>query len=360
MNDHDQLPTLLDILNDIAFREELIVFDKSHFSFFFNTQNVADKFEVAQTSNGDFVLSPIPLLWNTFYRGESSIHKPCKASIYRENMTEEKCFIERVKTSELGLLIDYYSLSQIYREGITLPIINNEDQVCHLIIDYFALAQHYGIKTDLIDFTSDKWVAAFFASTEYRNGTYYPIEDNSKEGMFYIYNPRPEFPEIEVINQFRPVGLQPFSRPGEQKGFVLQLNKDDDLNKMCITKIRFKHDKNVSHLIFNYSNRSNKLFPKDILEIKANSIKNSEVFSYSAVETTKKLFYQDVDEHTWKRLISTSGLLFQEKAIVAFTPEEIDDFITKWEKTDKNRFLKQLIYRKVYMEDEIKKEYVER
>jgi hypothetical protein len=348
MSDHDHLPTLLDILNDIALNEETAGLDRSIYSFFFNNHNDVGKFEVAQTKAGDFVLSPISSLWNTYYRGENSVHEPCKASIYRGYVSDVQRFTERIKTSELGFLIDEYPLTHIFREGINIPLVNNECQICNLAVDYFAIAQHYGIKTDLLDFTSDKWVAAFFASTEYRNDRYYPIEDDSREGMFYIYSPMPDLPGIDAPNKFRPVGLQPFSRPGEQKGFVLQLNEQDDLNKMNIRKIRFRHDKNVSHLIYNYSNRSNKLFPEDILATKTNLINESETFSLNALEITKQIFYPDVSEKVWDSLVVASGLSFQNDHIVSFTLKEMDDFQEQWTKNNMDEFFKHVLYRKVY------------
>lgn len=347
----DNLPTLLDILNDIALCEELNALDRSVYSFFFNNHDSAGKFEVAQTKESDYLLSPIPSLWNTFYRGENMVYVPCKASIFREYVSNEQRFIERVKACELGLLIDEYPLTHIFNSGINIPLINNEYQVCNLTIDYFAIAQHYGIKTDLIDFTSDKWVAAFFASTYYKDGKYFPIEDDSKEGVFYIYNPMPDLPGIYSPNEFRAVGLQPFSRPGEQKGFVLKLKEEDDLSKMNITKRRFRHDKNVSHLIFNYSNRSNKLFPEDVLVNKVSFINDSKIFSYKALELSKTIFYSEISESDWTQLVESSGLIFQKEPIIFFSSEEIDAFYNKWDKNNMDDFFKHVLYRKVFTGD---------
>lgn len=354
MSSHNQLPTLLDILNDIALREELNALDKSTFSFYFNNHDSAGKFEIIQTKTGDFVLSPIPSLWNTYYRGESSVHEPCKASIFRDYVTREQRFIERIKTSQMGLLIDEYPLTHIFSNGIDVPLVNDEYQICNLTIDHFAIAQHYGLKTDLLDFTSDKWVAAFFASTYYKNGKYFPIEDDTKQGLFYIYNPMPEFPGSNIYNEFRPVGLQPFSRPGEQKGFVLKLNEQDDLNKMNVTKIRFRHDKSISHLIYNYSNRSNKLFPEDVLVEKVNFINKSNVFSFKSLELTKKVFYSNMSNSDWTLLVEASGLLFQKDSIISFSNKEVDDFYKKWDRNNMDEFFKNVLYRKVFTGDNIK------
>lgn len=354
MSNHNQLPNLLDILNDIALREELNALDKSTFSFYFNNHDSAGKFEIIQTKTGDFVLSPIPSLWNTYYRGESSVHEPCKASIFRDYVTREQRFIERIKTSQMGLLIDEYPLTQIFNNGIDVPLVNDEYQICNLTTDYFAIAQHYGLKTDLLDFTSDKWVAAFFASTYYKDGKYFPIEDNTKEGVFYIYNPMLEFPGSNIYNEFRPVGLQPFSRPGEQKGFVLKLNEQDDLNKMNVTKIRFRHDKTISHLIYNYSNRSNKLFPEDILVEKVNFINNNNVFTFQSLELTRKIFYSNMSDKDWAVLVEASGLQFQKDSIISFSSKEVDNFYKKWDRNNMDEFFKNVLYRKVFTGDNIK------
>lgn len=43
----------------------------------------------------------------------------------------------------------------------------------------------------------------------------------------------------------RVVGLQPFSRPGEQAGCVLRLGKKDDFRKKVLKKIKFRQDKDI-------------------------------------------------------------------------------------------------------------------
>ena len=50
-----------------------------------------------------------------------------------------------------------------------------------------ALAQHYGICTELLDFTVDKFVAAFFACTKYNNDGTYSVNDEDGDGCFYYF-----------------------------------------------------------------------------------------------------------------------------------------------------------------------------
>ena len=47
----------------------------------------------------------------------------------------------------------------------------------------------------------------------------------------------------------RVVGLQPFSRPGEQAGCVLRLGKKDDFRKKVLKKIKFRQDKDIRNLL---------------------------------------------------------------------------------------------------------------
>lgn len=96
---------------------------------------------------------------------------------------------------------------------------------------------------------------------------------------------------------------------------------------MNITKRRFRHDKNVSHLIFNYSNRSNKLFPEDVLVNKVSFINDSKIFSYKALELSKTIFYSEITESDWTQLVESSGLIFQKEPIIFFSSEEIDGFL---------------------------------
>ena len=147
-------------------------------------------------------------------------------------------------------------------------------------VDSTAIGQHYGIKTDVLDLTADKWVAAFFAATKYENGTYLPHKDDGV-GVIYVYT------EMPVLNfaskRLSVVGLQPFSRPGCQAGLVYRMQKEENFNNQA-HRIFFKHDAAISEFIYNYCNRSKKLFPDEILEEKVKEIKKLKVYSRKALD----------------------------------------------------------------------------
>ena len=263
-------------------------------------------------------------------------------------MTDELVFHERLKACELELLVDDYPLVDIFKSGLQIDISDEQAIPLNLKIDVEALAQHYGIKTDLLDLTVDKFVAAFFATTTYRNGKYYPIEPKEPQyGVFYMYSDIPLWEKDMYSKHMRVVGLQPFSRPGEQAGFVLRLGKNDDFRKKVQCKIKFRQDKDMSWLIFNYTNRANKLFPYSILEEKADAIINSKIYSVKAFELCKTRYYVDVDNSILMGYLKNLHLKINEQSPVKFSDSEKEKVIKDWNERGLEEFRKKVIYRQV-------------
>ena len=131
-----------------------------------------------------------------------------------------------------------------------------------------------------------------------------------------------------------PIGIQTFSRPGEQMGYVIGMEKGEDLEKIVQT-IEFQHDDNVSELIFNLANRSKRLFPDDILKTKADIIKNSKSFSETAYRLAKEEFYPNTDAtviEVWER---NTGMKHQDEAVARFTAEDMKRFHDEYPEFDK-------------------------
>ena len=333
--------TLLDVLDQIAIHEEWCFENQSHLLSDYRREG---KFETKMMADGKISLIPCGLSSNNYYRGEREYHAMCKPSLYRNNMTEAKQFVERVKYEELCILMENYPLTQYYRNGIGFKFPDGTIKGKELSIDKMALAQHYGICTELIDFTTDKFVAAFFACTRYNaDDTYSVNEEEGSEGCFYHYVDK----NVHLgMSQLRAVGLQTFSRPGEQAGYVLQMNADENLNDCVANAIHFKHNRKVSEFIFNYTNRSKKLFPKSILDDKAMAITNSNVFSKKAYEMAKKEFYSDISDDVLMGYLRDENKTLCETPIVVFSSQEIEDFHKEWGTVGMNDFLKKIITRK--------------
>lgn len=335
----DESFTLLDVLDQIAIHEEWCFENQSPV---FTGYNREGKFETKMMADGKISLIPCGLSYNNYYRGEREYHALCKPSLYRKNMTAAKQFVERIKYEELCLLMENYPLSQYYRNGIGFKFPDGTIKVKELSIDKMALAQHYGICTELIDFTVDKFVAAFFACTKYNEDDTYSVNDeDGGDGCFYHYVDKKALPELP--QNLRAVGLQPFSRPGEQAGYVLPMNADENLNDYVAHAIHFKHNRKVSEFIFNYTNRSKKLFPKSVLEDKAMIIKNSNVFSRKAYEMAKKEFYSELSDDVLMGYLREENKTLCEAPIVAFSFNEIEEFHKEWNERGLNKFFNKII-----------------
>lgn len=331
--------TLLDVLNQIAIHEEWCFENQSHLLSDYRREG---KFETKMMADGKISLIPCGLSSNNYYRGEREYHAMCKPSLYRNNMTEAKQFVERVKYEELCILMENYPLTQYYRNGIGFKFPDGTIKGKELSLDKMALAQHYGICTELIDFTTDKFVAAFFACTKYNaDDTYSVNEEEGSEGCFYHYVDKNVLSAMP--QKLRVVGLQPFSRPGEQSGYVMSMSADENLNDWVTYAIHFKHNRKVSEFIFNYTNRSKKLFPKSILEEKAMIIKNSNVFSRKAYEMAKKEFYSELSDEVLMGYLSEENKSLSETPIVAFSSNEVEEFHKEWAECGQIKLLNKII-----------------
>lgn len=322
-----EVPTLLDAL-DFVSRREMNEQDWDAMRFRGPGYEMEGKFVLFQNESGEGRLYPVNLSHYMYYRGERKIHPHCYASLFR-GLTDAEKFVERLKYCELALLIEDYPLTKMFRTALGFPY---QGSFIHipLSIDALALAQHYGICTNLIDVTVDKWVAAFFACTfRDRDGVFHPVVDESQYGMFNIYYGKNfsfpfDDPELSTI------GLQPFSRPGEQAGYTVTMQDAEDFYDKCAIRIKFKHDARVSELVFNYTNRANKLFPKDVLEEKVDAIKTTPSFSTTAYNMCKDMFYKQSDETILKGYLAEQGKEVKANKPVCFTESEKQDFHKRW------------------------------
>ncbi len=354
-------PTILDILENISLNEELWDLVTSVFRNAFPHHAQEGLFETCEMPDHTTRLIPMGLLVNCYYRGQSSFYEECKPSFCR-GLTEVQKFVERLKYGELKVVMDDYPLMDIYRQGLCLKSPDGKQIPVSLSVDALALAQHYGIKTELMDFTVDKFVAAFFAVADYDVDTdkYRPVTDNTREGVFYIYNELPDVTNLKAMmgeddpdftrkQRFRAVGLQPFSRPGEQAGFVLKMGEDENLNNKC-QKIAFRHDAEASQFIFNYVNRGDKLFPYDILQDKAGKIKDkhTKTFSSRAYQIAKQEFYSNVPDGVLHEFLKLGGVALSPKPLVRFTEKDKKAFYTEWQHGGEEKFISKIYVRWMY------------
>lgn len=327
------LPDLLDVLEDLAYDEEWFHLEKGEFRSLYPTHYQEGMFSAVMYSDGKARLYPCSLYPYRYFRGQSDKMegKACKPSLFRD-ISEEEVFHERLLLKEFENLLQYYPITKVF-EGMMQYNTPEGLKPLSLNVDYIALAQHYGIKTNVLDLTADKWVAAFFASTVCKDGEYQPCTSEG-EGVFYIYRHMPVL--NETSDRLSAVGLQPFSRPGCQAALVYRMEEGEDFNNMA-ERVVFKHDPAISELIFNYCNRSKKLFPDEILENKVSELRTSTVFSRWALTNTLAAYYQDASGDTVQKYIDKLGICFQSALPVLFTQKDYSAFSEKWNR-EKDHF----------------------
>lgn len=210
-----------------------------------------------------FTIKP-SLRHNKFlYRGQAEFFSPCKPSMFRD---KEKIYFvdDMIQINELELLLRQYPLVKLFDQGFKLL----QEQI-RFKVNYAGLAQHYYNNTSLLDLTSDIEVAKFFAVTTFNmdNDCYCKYE-GEKLGVLYYFDIKPNsFSGSKEKKYFiDAIGKQPFMRSGNQSGFLINLEKDDDFNNLPeVRYVFFRHDHAITDRIFKQYDNGNKIMPDEIL-----------------------------------------------------------------------------------------------
>lgn len=188
-----------------------------------------EDFEIIKSEHKDkFYLMPFTGRMPLLYRGQADEITPCLPTLYRKDPTELKFFLERMRYVEFKYLLNSHPLVKFYISKGFSP-------------DYEGLAQHYGLKTEILDFSSDIDVALFFAMCPYDSVTdeyHLPHESKPLNGIIYVINPMIYDPRAingNTVDMFRskvePIGLQPFDRPAVQRGYGIRLSDKESLHR---------------------------------------------------------------------------------------------------------------------------------
>lgn len=130
-----------------------------------------------------------------------------------------------------GILIKAYDF-QIFLES-TYEV--QQWKADNLYLDLWALCQHYGFATPMIDASFEIAVAAYFAthSFDWRINDYVC----KKSGIGTI---RCRVGSMNPDSEIRPIGRQPFDRPGQQDGVAIWIDENRDLaNESYVIKFKF-------------------------------------------------------------------------------------------------------------------------
>lgn len=254
---HDQpLPNILKL------KEELGIKSPIH-----NGQNNL----ILQNDNDPSAVLNLPLFSfrgqnRVYYKGLNKKIPTCVPNIFRLGPEKRALEIRRTimfeqKASELDIVKRWLEQSYEYQDKFL-------ERKVKLSTSLTAIAQHFGLATNLLDLTYDFDVAAFFATTEYKDNKHLPCKNG--EGVIYIFNSFFYFAnegDIELDVMLLP-------RAKEQSAVALIMRSDEDFNnKSPLVMIRFYQDIDCSMEILEQYKNGSILFPdncenREILNIK--------------------------------------------------------------------------------------------
>jgi hypothetical protein len=228
-----------------------------------------------QTADQHFRFMPGPEFSPRLYRGETVFHQRCVPTIYRPGISFVDHLFAICKQIELSRLMDLHPATVDLKDL----------RICDLSFDFNieAIAQHYGFKTSLMDFSRSKDVAMFFATCEHHSGIYSPLQNGTAvlytADLKALINDRKE-----LRTPFLPLGLEPLPRPEAQKALAVRLRPDENLNNMSwVSHEKVQITPELSQFYFEMFDGGKKLFPVNPFDEHVSSIRCSKLLPLDIV-----------------------------------------------------------------------------
>lgn len=316
----DQLPTILQVLEDIAGDELSNKLDP------LTSSNIAglgceNIFYITRDDEKQKMrLMPGSPSLGKYFRGQREYYSTCSASIHR-GLNDNDVLVERLRLCEFSILLSTHPVVKDYINA-------------GFHVDVEGLAQHYGIATSILDLTNNKWTAAFFACTNYLNGAYHLLDNSfeKKMGVLYLVEEHPS----ESSTGIHVIGAQPLDRPTRQNAFGIRLDAHQTFNTIPGLRIvPFRHDEEADQIIYDMFYRSKRLFPDDMFVEVVEQLQQEQTISFDAAALCHETYYQQLTKKEFSLLFSKTGMTIAPSCNVTLPREQLQKECEHWWKYGK-------------------------
>lgn len=276
-----------------------------------------------------------------FYRGENAYYGSCKPSGFRWATKSKPGWliqrVNRLRQNEGCEFLDNFIATFAWSYSST---------------NHYALCQHYGMNTEMLDITSDVWAALFFATATCEDGIWRPLRADEVEKVdsrkhiyekggdsryAIIYKRLAEPVELEWLykdkdsfwNTIFPIGYQPYMRCAYQHAYGLFENSmsydmylDENFGKY---KVRLTEE--LCNWVFEHTHQGKDVFPiDDIPDISGFLKKINKTRRFSWDSFTAIMEGQKIPKKEWKRVqfeLFQNGYTIDSGKVSFATDEEI-------------------------------------